>query len=83
MGLSIEDPAVRAIRVRHLPLGILIRVDHVRVLEHFGKEEGLLEIIEAAAVSSVDVVDGTIAAADTGCFDDRLESCEGPLPSRC
>lgn len=70
MGLGIEDPAVRAIRVRHLPLGILVRVNHVRVLEHFGEEERFLEIIEAAAVGSVDIVNGAVAAADAGCLDD-------------
>ena len=79
MGLSIEYPGVLPIGTRNLELGVLIRVDQVRVLEHFGEEEGLLEIGEVAAVGCVDVRDGAVAAADAGVLGDVLEAGEGPL----
>ena len=79
MRLSIKHPSVLPIRTRNLELSILIRVDQVRVLEHFSKEEGFLEIGEVAAISSVDVGDGAVAAADAGVLDDVLEAGEGPL----
>ena len=66
MRLSIEHPSVLPIRARNLELSVLIRVDQVRVLEHFGEKEGLLEIVEVAAFGRVDVGDGAVAAADTG-----------------
>ena len=81
MRLSVEDPLVLPIRARNLELGILIRVDQVRVLEHFSEKEGLLEVGEVAAVSCVDVGDGAVAAADAGVLDDVFETGEGPL--RC
>jgi hypothetical protein len=79
MGLSVEHPGVLPIGTRNLELGVLIRVDQVRVLEHFGEEEGLLEIGEVAAVGCVDVRDGAVAAADAGVLGDVLEAGEGPL----
>jgi hypothetical protein len=79
MRLSIKHPSVLPIRTRNLELSILIRVDQVRVLEHFGEEEGLLEVGEVATVGSVDVGDGAVAAADAGVFDDVFEAGEGPL----
>ena len=79
MRLSIKHPSVLSIRTRNLELSILIRVDQVRVLEHFGEEEGLLEIGEVAAVGCVDVRDGAVAAADAGVLGDVLEAGEGPL----
>jgi len=78
MGLGIENPGVLPIGTRNLELGVLIRVDQVRVLEHFGEEEGLLEIGEVAA-GCVDVGDGAVAAADAGVLGDVLEAGEGPL----
>ena len=81
MRLSIKHPSVLSIRTRNLELSVLIRVNQIRVLEHFGKEEGLLEIGEIAAVGSVDVSDGAVAAADAGVLDDVFETGEGPL--RC
>ena len=83
MGLSIEYPGVFPIRTSDLELGILIRVDQVRVLEHFGEEEGLLEIGEVAAVGCVDVRDGAVAAADAGVLGDVLEAGERPLDWEC
>lgn len=44
MCLGVEDPAVLAIRVRDLPLGTLVRMDHVSVLKDFGEEERFLEV---------------------------------------
>ena len=79
MGLSIEYPGVLPIRTSNLELGVLIRVDQVRVLEHFGEEEGLLEVGEVATVGCVDVRDGAVAAADAGVLGDVLEAGEGPL----
>ena len=79
MRLSIKHPSVLSIRTRNLELSILIRVDQVRVLEHLSEEEGLLEIGEIAAVGSVDVGDGAVAAADAGIFNNVLEAGEGPL----
>lgn len=79
MRLSIEHPSVLPTRTRNLELSVLIRVDQIRVLEHFGEEEGLLEIGEAAAVWRVDIGDGAVAAADAGVFGDVGEAGEGPL----
>lgn len=79
MRLSVKHPSVLPIRTRNLELSILIRLNQVRVLEHLGEEEGLLEIGEIAAVGSVDVGDGAVAAADAGVLDDVLEAGEGPL----
>jgi hypothetical protein len=39
MSLSVEDPAILSISIRNLPLSVLIGMDQVRVLEHFGEEE--------------------------------------------
>jgi hypothetical protein len=82
MGFSIEHPAVFPIRIRDLPLGVLVRMNHVCVLEHFGEEEGLLEVSKRATISSIDISDGAVAAADAGRSDDCFEACEGPLDSR-
>ena len=79
MGLSVEHPGVLSIGTRDLELGILICVDQVRVLEHFGEEEGLLEVGEVAAVGCVDVGDRAVATADAGVLGDGLEAGEGPL----
>jgi hypothetical protein len=81
MRLSVEHPSILPIRTRNLELSILICVDQVRVLEHFSKEERLLEIGEVAAIGSVDVGDGAVTAADAGVLDDVFEAGEGPL--RC
>jgi hypothetical protein len=79
MRLGIEHPSILPIRTRNLELSVLIRVNQVCVLEHFSKEEGLLEVGEVAAIGSVDVGDGAVAAADAGVLDDILEAGEGPL----
>jgi hypothetical protein len=83
MGLSVEHPGILPIRTRNLELSILIRVDQVRVLEHFSEEEGFLEIGEVAAVGCVDVGDGAVATADAGVFGDGLEAGERPLEGVC
>ena len=79
MRLGVEHPGVLPIGARDLELGVLIRVDQVRVLEHLGEEEGLLEVGEVAAVGRVDVGDGAVAAADARVFGDVGEAGEGPL----
>lgn len=83
MRLGVEHPAVLPICIRNLPLGVLVCVDQVGVLEHFGKEEGFLEVGEIAAVRSIHVGDGAVAAADAGFFDDGLEPGERPLGGEC
>ena len=83
MRLSVEDPLVLPIRARNLELGILIRVDQVRVLEHFSEKEGLLEVGEVAAIGSVDIGDGAVATADASRVDDGFEAGEGPLWWKC
>jgi hypothetical protein len=83
MSLSVEHPTILSVGTCNLPLGVLIRVDQIRVLEHFGEEKGFLEVGEATTVGSVDVGNGAVAAADTGRFDDGLEAGEGPLRKRC
>ncbi len=79
MRLGVEHPGILPIGARDLELGVLIRVDQVRVLEHLGEEEGLLEIGEVAAVGGVDVGDGAVAAADARVLGDVGEAGEGPL----
>jgi len=79
MGLRIEHPLVLSIRTRNLKLRILVCVDQVSVLEHFGEEEGLLEISKAAAVGGIHIRDGAVAAADASVLCDSLEAGEGPL----
>lgn len=79
MRLGVEHPGVLPIGTRDLELGVLVRVDQVRVLEHLGEEEGLLEVGEVAAVGRVDVGDGAVAAADARVLGDVGEAGEGPL----
>jgi hypothetical protein len=79
MRLGIEHPRVLPILARNLVLGIQIRVDQVSVLEHLCEKEGLLEIVETAAVGRVDVCDRAVAAADAGVVGDGLEAGVGPL----
>lgn len=39
MGFSVEHPTVLSVRIRNLPLCVLVRVDQIRVLEDLGEEE--------------------------------------------
>lgn len=79
MRLGIKHPHVLPFFPRNLILGVQIRVDQVSVLEHFGEEEGFLEIGETATAGGVDVVDGAVAAADAGVVCDCAEAGVGPL----
>jgi hypothetical protein len=83
MGFSIEHPVVFSIRIGDLPLGVLVRMNHVCVLEHLGEVERFLEVSKRAAVGSIDICDGAVSAADPGRGDDCFEACEGPLCSIC
>jgi hypothetical protein len=79
MGFSVEYPTVLPIRVRNLPLGVLVRMDHVCVLEHLGEEEGLLEIGEGTAVGSVNIGNGAVSATNASGVDDCFKARERPL----
>jgi hypothetical protein len=79
MGFSVEYPAVLPIRIRNLPLGVLVRMNQVCVLEHFGEEERLLEIGERTAVGSVNIGNGAVSATNTSGVDDCFEARERPL----
>jgi hypothetical protein len=67
------------IRIRNLPLGVLVRMNQVCVLEHFGEEERLLEIGERTAVGSVNIGNGAVSATNTSGVDDCFEARERPL----
>lgn len=79
MRLGVVNPTVLTIPALNLPLGVQIGVDEVSVLQHFGEEEGFLEISGSTAVGSVHVGDRAVATANAGDVDDVFEAGEGPL----
>lgn len=83
MRLGVEHPGVLPIGTRDLELGVLVRVDQVRVLEHFSEEEGFLEIAERAAVGGVHVRHAAVPAADARDVGYRAEAGVGPLLDIC
>ena len=81
MALSIKHKLVGVIGL-DLPIGV-VGLDEVAVLEHLGEPEALLEVLVAAAVGRVDVVDGAVAASDAARLVDSEEGVPGPFLVLC
>lgn len=77
MSLGIEHPFVHAVRL-DLPWRVVC-MDEIAILEHFSKEEGVLEVGEVSPTWCVHVRDFRVAGADACGGIDGFEAIPGVL----